>query len=233
MRTDTSTNSRELLQIDLGRTRYQTAWELQKKLVDRRADGSIGDCLVMTEHEPVLTMGRGTDLSNLLVTPDELTVRGVDLQEIERGGDITFHGPGQAVLYPIIDLRERGRDVRRFLRDMEQFVIRALANLGLIAGIKDGLTGIWVDDRKIGAIGVAVSRWVTYHGVAINVNTDLDYFKLINPCGITEYPVGSISQLLGREIKLEYINDLFAHHFTEHFGYTARVDTDASLVEFL
>ncbi len=208
----------ELKVLDLGRTLYRPTWELQKRLVEARAESRIPDCLLITEHEPVLTMGRGTDRSNLLVDPDQLAARGIDLHEIERGGDITFHGPGQAVLYPIIDLRARDRDVRRFLRDMEAFVIKALADLGLEAGIKEGLTGIWVDDHKVGAIGVAVSRWVTYHGVAINVNTDLDYFKLINPCGITEYPVGSISRLLGREMKLEYFTDLLAGHFADHFG---------------
>lgn len=225
-----TTNQQKLNRIDLGRTRYADTWRLQKQLVTRRADGEIGDCLITTEHQPVLTMGRGTEQHNLLVTPDELKARGVDLHEIERGGDITFHGPGQAVLYPIIDLKNRKRDVRQFLRDMEQFVISALADLGLVASIKEGLTGIWVDDQKVGAIGVAVSRWVTYHGVAINVNTDLDYFKLINPCGITEYPVGSISQLLEREIKLEYINDLFVQHFAEHFGYGDVMKTDPSVI---
>ncbi|MCX6835435.1 MAG: lipoyl(octanoyl) transferase LipB [candidate division Zixibacteria bacterium] len=192
---------------------------MQKQLVLWRADQTVPDCLLVTEHEPVITMGRGTDRRNLLTSPDELAARGVDLHEIERGGDITFHGPGQAVLYPIIDLRERGRDVRRYLRDLEQFVIEALADLGLTATIKEGLTGIWVDDHKVGAIGVAVSRWITYHGVAINLNTDLDYFKLINPCGITQYPVGSVSQLVGREIKLAHFNDLLVHHFAEFFRY--------------
>jgi lipoate-protein ligase B len=223
-----ATDAKQLLQINLGRTRYKEAWLLQKELVDRRAAGTIEDCLLITEHEPVLTMGRGTDKANLLVSPGNLRARGVDLLEIERGGDITFHGPGQVVLYPIIDLKPRNRDVRRFLRDMEQFVIKALADLGMIAGVKEGLTGIWVKDHKIGAIGVAVSKWVTYHGVAINVNTDLDYFKLIKPCGISEYPVGSIAQLLGREIKLGYVGDLLAYHFAEHFGYEAESVADPS-----
>jgi lipoate-protein ligase B len=205
--------------IDLGRTRYQYAWDFQKRLVQERAQGAIPDTLVITEHEPVLTMGRGTDRQNLLVSEEVLRSSGVDLHAIERGGDITFHGPGQTVLYPIIDLRERGRDVRRYLRDLEQFVIAALADLGLEASVKDGLTGIWVDDHKIGAIGVAVSKWITYHGVAINLNTDLDYFKLINPCGITEYPVGSVSQLIKRELKPAHFNDLLVQHFCEYFDY--------------
>ena len=205
--------------IDLGLTRYQNAWDLQKRLVQERADGAIPDTLLVTEHEPVLTMGRGTDRGNLLVSEEALRERGVDLHAIERGGDITFHGPGQAVLYPVVDLRERGRDVRQYLRDLEQFVIAALFDLGLKASVKDGLTGIWVDNQKVGAIGVAVSKWITYHGVAINLNTDLDYFRLINPCGITAYPVGSVSQLIKRELKPAHFNDLLVHHFCDHFDY--------------
>lgn len=223
-----SSATKDLLVLDIGRARYQAVWDLQKRLVRQRADQTIPDCLLLTEHEPVITLGRGTDYRNLLMSSEELAARGVDLHEIERGGDVTFHGPGQAVLYPIIDLRERGRDVRRYLRDLERFVIEALADLGLEASVKDGLTGIWVDNHKVGAIGVAVSRWITYHGVAINVNTDLDYFKLINPCGITQYPVGSVSQLVGREIKLTHFNDLLVYHFAEFFGYQPMKVTDTS-----
>lgn len=221
----------ELHIVDLGRTRYHPAWQLQKDLVSRRADEAIPDTLLLTEHEPVITLGRGAERQNLLASPEELKSRGVDLHEVERGGDITFHGPGQAVLYPIIDLRKRGRDVRRFLRDLERFVVQTLADVGLEAGVKEGLTGIWVDDHKVGAIGVAVSRWVTYHGVAINVTTDLDYFELINPCGITDYPVGSVAQLVGREIKVAHFNDLLVRHFADYFGYRAEwiPDTQAYL----
>lgn len=216
----------ELQIIDLGRTRYASAWALQKELVQKRADSTVPDCLLLTEHEPVITMGRGTDRRNLLVSEKVLTERGVDVHEVERGGDITFHGPGQTVMYPIIDLRERGRDVHRYLRDLEQIVIEALADVGLAASIKESLTGIWVDDHKVGAIGVAVSRWITYHGVAVNVSNDLDYFKLINPCGITQYPVGSVSQLVGREIKAAHFNDLLVHFFVEYFGYEPVKITD-------
>jgi len=221
----------ELHIVDLGRTRYHPAWQLQKDLVSRRADEAIPDTLLLTEHEPVITLGRGAERQNLLASPEELKSRGVDLHEVERGGDITFHGPGQAVLYPIIDLRKRGRDVRRFLRALERFVVQTLADVGLEAGVKEGLTGIWVDDHKVGAIGVAVSRWVTYHGVAINVTTDLDYFELINPCGITDYPVGSVAQLVGREIKVAHFNDLLVRHFADYFGYRAEwiPDTQAYL----
>ena len=215
-----------ILRIDLGRTRYKNAWELQKRLVDLRFKGQVADCLLLTEHEPVITMGRASSKSNLLCSPTELEERGVELVEIERGGDITFHGPGQLVAYPIIDLNGRGRDLHRYLRDLESIIVATLNDLGLDAGIKHGLTGVWVDDHKLAAIGVAVSRWITYHGVALNVNTDLDYFKLINPCGITRYPVGSISSMLGKEMDMQEVTDLLADNFARLFHYEMVKVTD-------
>jgi len=214
---------RRLFRIDLGKTKYDKTWEFQKRLVNLRAKGRIPDCLLLTEHYPVITMGRGTASENLLTTPEKLFKKGIDLFEVERGGDITFHGPGQAVLYPIIDLNNRGRDVHQYLRDLEQFVIECLGEIGLEAETKEGLTGIWVDDFKVGAIGVAASKWITYHGVAINVTTNLDYFSLINPCGITEYPVGSISGILGEEIDMEEFNNLLAEKFAEYFNYEIEI----------
>jgi len=210
---------KRLFKINLGRTKYRTAWNIQKKLVRIRAQEKIPDCLIITEHEPVITMGRGTVKKNLLVPPAELRKKDIDLCEVERGGDITFHGPGQTVLYPIIDLHNNGRDVHKYLHDLERFVIMTLQQLGLEATTKRGMTGIWVNDHKVGAIGVAVSRWVTYHGLALNVTTDLDYFSLINPCGITQYPVGSISGLLGVDIEMDYLNKLLVENFADLFYY--------------
>jgi lipoate-protein ligase B len=209
----------KLIRIDLGLTKYKKAWDIQKQLVELRYKSAIDDCLILTEHQPVITMGRGTDKNNLLVSSEMLKERNVDLYEIERGGDITFHGPGQSVLYPIIDLRNRAKDAHRYLRDLEQVAIMALAKLSLKAEIKEGLTGIWVDDHKVGAIGVAVSRWITYHGMAINVDTDLSYFDLINPCGITQYPVGSVSELLGQKVMMNDINNLLVESMVGLFGY--------------
>jgi lipoate-protein ligase B len=210
---------KKLYRLYLGRTPYKSTWDIQKKLVDKRRAGSIPDCLILTEHDPVITMGRGTDRQNLLADPATLEAKGVELYEIERGGDITFHGPGQLVAYPIIDLTVRGRDVHKYLRDLEHLMIETLMDLGLKAGIKKGLTGVWVDDHKVGAIGVAVSKWVTYHGLALNVNTDLDYYKMINPCGITRYPVGSASQLLGQQLSLNHVAEILAANFADMFGY--------------
>ena len=210
---------KQIFRIDLERTGYRNAWELQKRLVDLRSKGRIPDCLLLTEHEPVMTMGRASAESNLLCSPAELRERGVELFEVERGGDITFHGPGQLVVYPIIDLNGRGRDLHRYLRDLESVVVATLHDFGLNAGMKHGLTGVWVDDHKLAAIGVAVSRWVAYHGLALNVNTDLDYFKLINPCGITRYPVGSISSMLGENVDFQKVADLLVCNFARLFEY--------------
>jgi len=210
---------KRLFRIDLGRTDYRETWELQKRLVMLRRQSRVPDMLLFTEHEPVITMGRGTDRDNLLVTEAQLKHKGVNLYEIERGGDITFHGPGQTVIYPIVDLNNRGRDLHQYLRDLENLIILTLHDFGLDAGVKKGLTGVWVDESKVAAIGVAVSRWVTYHGAALNVATDLDYFRLINPCGITEYPVGSIKNLLRRNLSLEEVNDRLAENFASLFYY--------------
>ena len=211
--------SKQLDYINLDRMKYQQVYDLQRKLVKLRYQSEIPDYLIVCEHDPVITMGRGTDKNNLLVSEESFRKKGVDLFEIERGGDITFHGPGQVIMYPIISLQGRGKDTHKYLRDLEAVVINTLNELGLKAGIKKGLTGIWVNDHKVGAIGVAVSKWITYHGLALNVNTDLDYFKLINPCGITEYPVGSISGLLGRTIDIDDIKKLLIDSFVSYFGY--------------
>jgi lipoate-protein ligase B len=222
--------SKQLFRIDLGRTKYKDAWDVQKKLVGLRSEKKIPDCLLFTEHEPVITMGRATSPMNLLCSRDYLDEHGIDLFEIERGGDITFHGPGQLIVYPIIDLTERARDLHQYLRDLENLIIATLRDLGIKAEIKKGMTGVWVNDSKLAAIGVAVSRWVTYHGLALNVNTDLDYFKLINPCGITKYPVGSVSGLLGKEVKLAVVSDLMAANFAGMFNYEIETLDDVNAI---
>jgi len=210
---------KKLLSVDLGRTDYKSAWDLQKKTVELRQAGNIPSVLLFTEHDPVITLGRASSLRNLLCSPEELRNKGIGLFEIERGGDITFHGPGQLVVYPIVDLSSHGRDLRKYLRDLEKVIIAVLKEYGINAGAKEGLTGVWAHDYKLAAIGVAVSRWITYHGAALNVNTDLDYFKLIHPCGITEYPVGSMKMLLGKEINLNEVKQRVERRFAEVFGY--------------
>lgn len=178
---------------DLGRTGYAEAFALQRRLVEERKQGHIPDQFLIVEHPHVLTLGRNGHLENLLVSEEVLRQRGVEFQETDRGGDITYHGPGQIVGYPILDLREWKRDVVAYVRGLEQALIEALAEFGIHGGRVPGATGVWVEDRKIAAIGVHLSRWVTSHGFALNVDTDLSFFQLIVPCGLTK-PVTSMRQ---------------------------------------
>ena len=199
--------------IDWGRTPYTPAWHQQEDFVARRLAGGIGDTLVFTEHEPVYTLGvRLGAARHLLWDAAELARRGIEVVETNRGGDITYHGPGQIVGYPILSLAPR-KDLHAYLRFLEQVLINALGNLGLAAARRPGQTGIWLGPRKIAAIGVAVKRWVTYHGFALNVNNDLTLFAGIVPCGITDGTVTSMRQELGRECDLGEVKQVLAAEF--------------------
>jgi lipoate-protein ligase B len=180
--------------IDWGRTAYKEAWDRQLTLVDRRRAGECEDTLVLTEHEPVYTIGvrPGAD-QHLVWTAKILEEQGIAVVKTNRGGDITYHGPGQIVGYPILSLQQR-RDLHGYLRDLEEVLIRTVAHFGLTAGRREGKTGIWIEDRKIAAIGVAVKSWTTYHGFALNVNPDLRHFTGIVPCGITDGSVTSLEE---------------------------------------
>lgn len=186
--------------LELGEVDYERAWKLQAEMVDRRYEGKIGDTFLFLSHPPTITLGRAGKGENLLASDDELKRRGVGKYEIERGGDVTFHGPGQQIIYPIIDLRERNRDVHLFLRDLEQVIIEFLRNYDLNGVRVPGKTGVWVHGHKICAIGVAVRRWITFHGLALNLETDLRYFDLINPCGMPSDTVVSLQNLIERPI---------------------------------
>ena len=200
--------------MDWGRTRYAPAWRRQEELVAQRLAGKIGDTLVFTEHEPVYTLGvRLGAAHHLLLDPAELARRGIELVETNRGGDITYHGPGQIVGYPIINLASR-RDLHAYLRFLEQVLINALGSLGLAATRQPGKTGIWLGSRKIAAIGVAVKRWVAFHGFALNVNNDLAAFGGIVPCGITDGTVTSLSQELGHDFDLAEVKVVLAAEFS-------------------
>src|SRR5690349_19434323 len=179
---------------DLGSMRYADAFGLQQQFVERRKHGEIADQLLIVEHPHVITMGRNGRDENLLAAPELLDRAGVEFHRTDRGGDVTYHGPGQIVGYPIIDLREWKRDVVAYVRALEQVLIDALAEFGIAAGRESGATGVWAGQGKVAAIGVHISRWVTSHGFALNVDTDLSYFRYIVPCGLTK-PVTSMREL--------------------------------------
>jgi lipoyl(octanoyl) transferase len=179
---------------DLGPLRWEMAVNEQRKLVELRKSGAISDQLLIVEHPHVVTMGRNGHRENLLAEPEVLARSGISFFETDRGGDVTYHGPGQIVGYPILDLREWKRDVHAYVRSIEQVVIDTLAGFGIAAGREAGATGVWTAEGKIAAIGVHISRWVTSHGFALNVDTDLNYFRYIVPCGLTR-PVTSMRSL--------------------------------------
>ena len=184
----------ELFVVDLGQQPYAGSLELQREVARARIAGEIGeDVLLLVEHPPVITLGRSSKSAHMLATPENLRQRGVELFEVERGGDVTFHGPGQLVGYPIIDLKRHRRDLHWYLRQVEEFLIKALATYGLNGTRKAPYTGVWIEDRKIASIGVHARDWVTWHGFALNVATDLRYFDLIVPCGIAAVRMTSIN----------------------------------------
>jgi len=183
---------------DLGVRGYGEVLELQRSLCRQRIAGEIPeDVLLLVEHDPVITLGRGTKAGSLPLPPAELERRGVEVYEVERGGDVTFHGPGQLVGYPVIDLRRHREDLHWYLRKLEAGLIDALGRLGIAAEANPGLTGVWTRGRKIASIGIHVKQWVTFHGFALNVNTDLSYFDLIVPCGIKDVIMTSVARELG------------------------------------
>jgi len=203
----------------LGLVPYADALALQQSLVDQRRAGTIGDRLLLLEHPHVLTLGVRGDggRGHILATNEALAARGVDIHETGRGGDITYHGPGQIVGYPILDLKPDRCDVHRYVRDLEAVLIRTAADYGVEAGRVDGLTGVWVGREKLAAIGVRIARWITSHGFAFNVTTDLEYFNLIVPCGIADRGVTSLARLLGRSVDRVEVEDRIALNFQDVF----------------
>jgi lipoyl(octanoyl) transferase len=204
----------------LGTIGYQAALDLQAQLVEQRKQGLIPDQLLLLEHPPVITLGVRTrnDRSHVLESEAAMAARGVGLFETGRGGDVTYHGPGQLVGYPIVDLKPDRCDVHRYVRDLEEVLIRAVDAFGVRAGRIEGLTGIWVGDQKLAAIGVRISRWVTSHGFALNVNTDLSHFGLIVPCGITDKGVTSLERLLGHALPMDEVAETVARQFAALFS---------------
>lgn len=205
----------------LPRTAYADAWDLQRDLVERRKADTIPDTLLLLEHDPVITLGRNAGTTNVLADAATLDTLGVDLVQSDRGGDVTFHGPGQVVGYPVLDLRPDRMDVRRYVRNLEAVMIATLADYDVAATRFDGEPGVWLEApwRKVGAIGARFSRWVTWHGFALNVSTDLAGFELIVPCGIDDKGVTTLERETGRRVPLADVMDRLAHHFTRTLGY--------------
>ena len=204
---------------------YDEALELQRTLVEERKAGHIPDTLLLLEHPHVLTLGvrRDGGRSNILAAPQKLAALGVSVHETGRGGDVTYHGPGQIVGYPIIDLRPDRQDVHRYVRDIEEVLIRACADFAVSAERLEGFTGAWVARpgrglEKVAAIGVRIARWVTSHGFAFNVNTDLAFFGLIVPCGISDRGVTSLERLLGRPVDIDVVSESIVQHFGNVFA---------------
>ncbi len=205
---------------DLGRIRYAEALNLQRRLVQRRLSGEIEDTLLLLEHEPVITLGSGGGEKNLLASHEELQRAGVELFLADRGGNITYHGPGQLVGYPIFDLRGHGRDVHCFLRNLEQVVVGCLADLGIHGEVVPGLTGVWVGQDKVCSIGIAVRKWITYHGFALNVSPNFEHWSLIRPCGLVGKKATSVERLLGRDVDMSEVKISVVAKCAEVFGLT-------------
>jgi lipoyl(octanoyl) transferase len=232
----------ECWKVNVGRIGYQRAWELQKRIVAARKLALISDVLLLCEHPHVITMGRNGRAEHLLASETMLRARAVEFQATNRGGDITYHGPGQIVAYPILNLAEIRRDVGWYVRQLEEAMIRTTAEYGIMAERREGRTGIWVgvaeasgapNEEKLGAIGVHISRWVTSHGLAYNVSTDLSYFDLIVPCGIAGKRATSLTRLLDRQIEMDDVAPRLVHHLGECFGRTMRAVSHVELESIL
>jgi len=205
---------------------YEECLELQREVARQRISGAIPeDVLLLVEHPPVVTLGRSSKQKNLVSTPAYLASRGVELFEVERGGDVTFHGPGQLVGYPIFDLKRHRQDLHWYLRSVEEALIRTLSQYGILAERSTGYTGVWTNGRKIASIGVHARDWVTWHGFALNVTTDLSYFDLIVPCGIVGVEMTSIAKETGSMPELDSVSDIVAREFAALFDLSV-VDVD-------
>lgn len=224
---------RELWTVPLGRLGYSAALELQRSIARDRISGAIQqDVLLLLEHPPVVTLGRAAKEKHLVASPEFLEGKGVEVFEVERGGDVTFHGPGQLVGYPIVDLKRHRQDLHWYLRKIEEALINSLADYGIPGERNPAFTGVWTRGRKIASIGVHARDWVTWHGFALNVSTDLSYFDLIIPCGIDGVVMTSIARELGAgDVSLADVRDRVTAKFAEAFELTAVVTSRAALLE--
>ena len=201
-----------------GRVAYADGLAMQVQAVENLRDGTGAEQLFLLEHNHVFTLGRAAKEANILASRDYLAAEGIEVHEIGRGGDVTYHGHGQLVGYPIINLKPDRCDVHRYVRDIEEVLLRVISEYGISGGRIKGLTGIWVGNEKIAAIGVRIARWITSHGFALNINTDLRYFQMIVPCGIVDKGVTSMQKILGRTIDMKEVAQITAKHFAEVFA---------------
>lgn len=204
--------------LDLGRIDFEECYRLQKDLVRRRRAGEAEDSILFAEHNEVFTIGRTGSENNLLVPYEALLQEGLKVLRIDRGGDVTFHGPGQLVVYPVIDLKGSGRDLHRHLRDLEELAIRFLKDYSIDAERVSGKTGAWVSGKKIASVGVGASGWITYHGLSININCDLRYFSMINPCGMKKVEMTSLERIKGSPAEMAEVRQRVESHSKDIFG---------------
>ncbi len=209
-----TSRSKKIEILDLGMQAYKKSWNFQKSLLKKRSNNEINDTLIFVEHEPVYTLGKNANENHILQNyPEEIKTF-----HIERGGDVTYHGPGQLVGYPILDLREYKKSISWYMRTLEQIIIDTLSEFNIQANRKNGLTGVWYKNEKIAALGVRVSKWITMHGFSLNINPDLNYYKSIIPCGIFEYGVTSMSKILNEDVDKESVKSALKIKFLDQFN---------------
>jgi lipoic acid synthetase len=221
---------KEMLLLNLGLEPYNRALDLQHRLVAARREGRIEDLLILLEHPPVITLGRRGDEGNIVASRELLARLGIEVHRVERGGDVTYHGPGQLIGYPILDLRGHRQDVGWYMHSLEEVLIRALSDFGVEAGRLEGRIGVWIGDKNIAALGARIEEWITYHGFALNVSPDLSHFDLMIPCGLKEFGVTSMKEVLGQAPEVSEVRKSVVQRFSQVFGVEIR---QAVLEEFL
>ncbi|MFA4981412.1 MAG: lipoyl(octanoyl) transferase LipB [Candidatus Omnitrophota bacterium] len=204
--------------LDLGLIDYEAACRIQKEFVARRKSGCIEDSIVLAEHKAVFTIGRTGLSENLLEREDVLRESGIKVIRVDRGGDITFHGPGQLVIYPIVDLKSRGRDMHKYMRDLEEAAIRALRDYAVFGERIHSKTGVWIGEKKIASVGVGASNWITFHGISLNIDCDLSFYNMINPCGMKGVKMTSLGAILNRGVAMDGAKERVIPYFIDIFG---------------
>jgi lipoate-protein ligase B len=205
---------------------YDEAHRLQKNLLKKRLAGESPDILVLLEHPPTFTIGKSGTIDNVLISPVRLAQEGISLFFTDRGGDVTYHGPGQIVGYPIMDLRVRNRDIHKYVHDLEEVLIRTVRDFSIKAGRDPGHRGVWVGDEELAAIGLGVIKWITMHGFALNVNSNLEHFSFINPCGFSDKNATSLSKLLSQDVSIKEVTEKLLVHFSQVFDMQIELTTD-------